>query len=43
VDFAGAKSKHLVSSKGELAGPSTMALELSEKGSMAEVRLVIDR
>ena len=43
MDFAGAKSKHLVSSGGELSGPSTKALELFEKGSMAEVRLALDR
>lgn len=39
----GAKSKHLVSSQGELSGPSSKALELFEKGSMAEVRLALDR
>ena len=41
--FAGAKTKHLVSSSGKLAGPSAKAMELFEKGSMAEVRMALDR
>jgi len=43
VNFAGAKSKHLVSSTGKLAEPSSKALELFEKRSMAEVRSALDK